>query len=130
MIVELFTTDCKSTGVFGILFIDSSTGELSTLEHAYLQPDGSYASKLRPGKYTCVRGQHQLHSGPIETFEITNVPGHTGILFHYGNKQEDSDGCVLIGTMRMDDVIVQSRAAFAKFMDALKDVDTFTLVVT
>ncbi len=127
MDMQLFTVDCKETGISGDL-----AGEgllLVTLEHAY--PDGrGWAAKLPPGTYTCVRGQHQLHSGPIETFEVTGVPGHTGILFHIGNTQADSEGCILLGLRRGGDSIYESRKAFAQFMELQKDCDSFTLVVT
>lgn len=30
--------------------------------------------------------------------EIANVPGFTDVYFHIGNRPEDSDGCVLVGS--------------------------------
>lgn len=127
---ELLTTECKSTGIFGVLSTETSPViQFSTLEHSYFD-HVSFSPKLQHGTYTCVRGHHQLHSGPIETFEVTNVPGHTGILFHYGNYNADSDGCILLGMTREGDMITDSRKAFSEFMDLLKGVDEFTLVVT
>jgi hypothetical protein len=71
---------------------------LVTLEHAYSRGDGSFHAKVPQGRYKCVRGQHTLPNGhKLETFEVTHVPGHTGILFHPGNKYQDSAGCFLPG---------------------------------
>ena len=50
-------------------------------------------SAIPPGTYRCVRMQSP-HFG--ETFEITNVPGRSHVLFHKGNKLEDTEGCILV----------------------------------
>ena len=102
-----------------------------TLEHSYdSQP------KLQPGTYTCVRGTHKLHNGvPFETFEITGVAGHAGILFHAGSYNRDSEGCVLVGHQIVndpntgDEMIVGSRVEFKAFMDRLEGVDSWQLEV-
>ncbi len=118
-------TNFADDGIFGIL-TDVSDGIVAyTLEHSY-----NKLPKLTDGTYTCVRGQHVLHSGPIETFEITGVPGHSGILFHYGNYNADSDGCVLLGDGETATSVTDSRGAFTKFMARLVGIDSFTLIVT
>lgn len=45
------------------------------------------------GRTRCNRTTY--HKGGYETFEIL-VPGHTRVLFHKGNKEEDSEACVLV----------------------------------
>ncbi len=74
---------------------------------------------------------HRLHgmTEDFETFEIRGVPGHTGILFHWGNYNQDSDGCVLLGSARNGDMIVNSREEFANFMELQKGINNFELVV-
>ena len=96
---RLVRTDHRPDGIFGQFFFEGSdTPFIVTLEHAYRQDDGSYAPKLQAGIYQCVRGIHHLHSGPIETFEVLGVVGHSGILCcHIGNRNADSEGCVLAG---------------------------------
>jgi hypothetical protein len=125
----LTRNDSTPDGIFGELRTVSGGLVCITLEHSYEQDDGSWAPKVPGGTYTCQRGQHQLHSGPIETFEITNVPGHTGVLIHPGNDESASEGCVLLGTARVGVTITQSRAAFSKFMALEADQDTFQLTV-
>ncbi len=91
--------------------------------------------KLRTGIYQCVRGEHCLHNGlPFTTFEITGVTGHTNILFHAGNFNTDSEGCVLLGQSVVvgpdkKEMIANSKKTFAKFMELQKDVNTFQLTV-
>lgn len=131
MDLKLVTTDSVKSGIFGMLYsVESPKPVFHTLEHAYETTLGTYEPKLLPGNYLCIRGQHRLHSGPIETFEITGVPNHNGILFHYGNYNTDSDGCVLVGIDRIGDMITDSRDAFASFMKLQDGINEFNLVVT
>lgn len=100
------------------------------LEHAYPDSTGFiFRPKLTQGTYKCVLGQHELKSGPVTAYEIENVPNHTGILFHVGNYNKDSDGCVLLGTALGDQCITGSRTAFEKFM-SMQENQSFKLTVT
>lgn len=124
------------TGIFGNLQSDDRAFYCKTLEHAYAVPDSDpaiFAAKILPGTYTCVRGIHTIgHEKPvkIETFEVTGVFGHQGILFHPGNVNADSEGCILLGERQDGDVdIAQSRDAFKDFMNHLTGLDSFELVV-
>lgn len=47
---------------------------------------------------------------------IRGVEGFTFVLIHWGNKPEDTDGCILVGDDYTDDWISHSRATFAKLM--------------
>jgi glutaredoxin-related protein len=126
------------TGVIGELHDDNLNLVAVTLEHAYkATPPSSHPwmPKVPNGTYTCVRGMHQLEKMlvPFETFEITGVPGHSDILFHVGNYDADSSGCVLVGENvsygMMSFMITNSRATFAKFMALQDSVDSFQLTV-
>lgn len=117
-------------GITGRLLDEDGDQIAVTLEHSY---EGT--AKLPLGTYTCVRGPHRLHgmTCDFETFEIMGVPGHTGMLFHWGNWHKDSDGCVLLGRVAMSSpkgyMITSSRDTFARFMLDLDGVDTFKLIV-
>lgn len=137
----LVRKEFESDGVWGELTADTGDFFAFTLEHSY-----NLAPKLAQGTYKCVRGKHTLWSSKekiyknFETFEITNVPDFmgfpvTGILFHAGNYNSDSQGCVLIGLGlgRMTDggqMLTSSKQAMAQLMELQKDVDSFMLVIT
>jgi hypothetical protein len=118
-------------GIEGELFDDKGLHLCFTLEHAYEQPDGAYKPKVPPGLYLCQRGQHRLHgmTNTFETFEIQNVSGHTNILFHKGNYNADSEGCVLVGSAFGTGCILESAIAFGTFLAAQEGVDSFSLSV-
>ena len=114
-------------GIFGYLLTEGGEALCETLEHSF---DGKPA--LPPGTYVCQRGPHCLKNGhPFTTFEVTGVPGHTGILFHCGNRNEDSKGCILVGDTweQVGGMITGSRVAFNRFLVYTKDLDSFTLHV-
>jgi hypothetical protein len=68
-----------------------------------------------------------------DTFEVTGVPGRDKILFHKGNIDDDSHGCILVGEqfdpVKGEDGILASQDGFAEFLTLLKGIDTFTLIV-
>ena len=134
MTLSLNRTDSGVDGIFGTLASDDGSFTCVTLEHAFPQQDGSYAPKTPPGTYTCVLGTHQLdHGGPFKCFEITNVPGHQGILIHVGNFNKDSDGCCLVGESlegaAPNRYINNSKQTWENMMTFL-GTDNFTLIVS
>jgi hypothetical protein len=82
------------------------------------------------GRYICIE-----HDSPKFgwTYLVTDVPGRSHILFHAGNTHVDTRGCILVGSS-FNHVpgragIVSSRAAFGHFIQLLRDVASFELVV-
>ena len=126
--LELRRVDKRPDGIMSELYCRGKV-IANTMEHSY---DGQ--PKLSDGVYTCVRGTHRLHNGiPFVTFEVTGVPGHSGILFHVGNWNKDSDGCILVGDAVVDSsqgrMITNSKVMFADLMALQAGVDSFTLTV-
>jgi len=134
MDLTLTRTEFRPDGIFGFLHTESGFKVAVTLEHAYLV-GAEWHPKVPSGKYTCERGPHRLAGmrDKLETFEILGVPGHTGILFHAGNWNDDSSGCVLVGrdVRRLGDIkmITDSRLTFAAFMKLQGNAKTFGLTV-
>lgn len=130
----LTRTQRGSDGIFGELKDPSFMRRIFTLEHAYLKME-SYVPIVPEGTYSCVRGMHRLENAihPLETFEITQVPGHFDILFHMGNFNKDSQGCVLLGLEINQDItprsITFSAFTFNLFMQTLKGINQFELTV-
>lgn len=83
-------------------------------------PTGDYTCK----KYISKRFGH--------TFEVTEVPNRTYILFHVGNfPEKDSHGCLLVGSKLMPGTpaVSSSKVAMAKFRETLKGVESFELLI-
>lgn len=129
-------TDFRKDGIYGVLLKEDGSILAYTLEHSYRDAFGKYLPKVSDGEYICTRGIHRLAGAEsnIETFQIQDVPGHTNILFHIGNFNEDSEGCVLLGEyinkVPMVWSLVYSRFAFSTFMKYELGVDKFNLVVS
>jgi len=138
MKLKLIRRNYRLDGIFGELTDEDGNHICFTLEHSYadLNAKECLSPKLPNGTYTCQKGMHRLKGmqEDFETFEVMKVPGHWGILFHTGNYNEDSEGCVLLGEglgnrYKNGVMLTNSKKAFAKFMTMLKDVDQFELVV-
>lgn len=134
MDLQLVRGTFEESGVFGSLMsLDGRQKFAVTLEHAYpiVGNTPPFLPKLSPGFYTCMRGMHRLHGmdKSFETFEVTGVPGHSGILFHVGNYNADSEGCILLGSSRQGAMISDSKTAFQNFMKLQEGEDSFYLRV-
>lgn len=112
-------------GAFGVLLWEGVPFAVSC-ERTYqdLKP------KIPQGIFQCVRSP--FNRGRYDTFEIL-VPGHSRILFHKGNLEVDSDGCVLVGeqfgVLNGKPAILQSGLGFQEFMKLTSGVDQFQLTV-
>jgi len=129
--MKLTRKEFREDGIFGELLNDRRDLLAVTLEHSYPFGDG-YAAKVPPGEYKCVR-RFSPHLG-YEVFEITGVPDHDNILIHVGNYNDESDGCVLLGTqignkLNGGKMVMSSRVAFNSFMKSLDGIDEFLLTV-
>ncbi|HWP38960.1 MAG TPA: DUF5675 family protein [Gemmatimonadales bacterium] len=129
-------------GVFGFLDLENHAGirvaRFATAEEEWRNNQRS-VSCIPAGLYTCRRTRWLKHD--LETFEITEVPGRTRILFHPGNTVADTEGCILVGkdfgavpvqdvgTERLRWAVLRSREAFREFMDYLDGVEMFLLEI-
>ena len=119
-------------GIFGQLYSEDGKYNFVSLEHGY-SVNGEYLAKVAIGEYKCVR--HAPHRLPYETFTLENVPPFqdkevTGILIHKGNYNNDSIGCILIGTREGTGMIEDSKDAFEAFMTLQDGLDSFTLTIS
>lgn len=126
MNMTLKRREYRDDGIFGSLYDDHGNLFAVTLEHSY-----SCEPKIPTGIFKCVRSKHQLHSmtTDFETFEIEGVPNHQGLLFHWGNYNRDSEGCILLGAAESGDMIIRSRGTFQAFMKLQTGCDQFELMV-
>ena len=81
-----------SDGTFGVLF-DEDTPFCLTLEREW--NDNKRGESCIPrGEYICKRVSSPKFG---DTFEVCDVSGRSHILFHIGNIEDDSHGCIVTG---------------------------------
>lgn len=51
---------------------------------------------------------------------LMNVPGFGGIRIHPGNTDRDTQGCLLLGTDKTKDRVINSRAAFGRVFEKIR----------
>jgi hypothetical protein len=52
---------------------------------------------------------------------LKNVPGYEGVRIHPGNYAKDTEGCLLPGSGVGEDMVLNSRATFAKLFKKIDD---------
>ncbi len=75
-----------------------------------------------------------FNRGGYWTYEVTGVEGHDNLLFHKGNTEADSEGCVLVAEA-YDPIggipgISSSANGFGEFMARCGEVPEFDLLVS
>jgi hypothetical protein len=121
--MNLIRVALNEHGMFGVL-VDREIPFAVTLE-----PDGTQVKYIPSGVYDCHSTMY--HKGGYPTFEII-VPGRERILFHKGNTEADTRGCVLVGesfgVLNGKPGILQSGEGFSEFMSKVGD--SFRLTVS
>ena len=121
ILLRIGTDDIETQGVLRI----GQRAFAITLELPW-KDNAPNESCIPPGTYTCQRVTSPKFG---ETFEITDVPHRSHILFHKGNAIPDTKGCILVGEYFDALAIRQSGAAFEEFMLYFADKDSFILTV-
>ena len=52
---------------------------------------------------------------------LVNIPGFDGVLIHIGNEDEDTDGCILVGTNSIKGKVTNSTSTFRKLYDIITE---------
>ena len=113
----------------GKLYIDS-TFECYTLEDAVREVDGQPVASWKVAGLTAIpRGKYKLawtfsNRFQKNTLQIMDVPGFQGIRIHAGNDAGDTEGCILLGQMRLADKVYKSRDAVKALEDKIVPVIT------
>ncbi len=112
-------------GAIGVMLIDG------VIFCFTLEPDINERGKLyiTQGSYHCQR----FHGNKWkDTFEIV-VPGHTAVLFHSGNTEADTLGCILLGAttgkLKGQRAVLNSGNTFKEFLETTKSLDAFNLFI-
>jgi hypothetical protein len=129
-IVELIRLEeHERHGTLGILRVNKRV-YCATLE----PPDklnASNISSIPAQQYTCRPWSTPRYP---ETWEVCNVPGRSAILFHAGNTEEDTAGCILLGrnhaVLSVDNRgVVNSGNTFQRFLVDMREHSQFHLTI-
>ena len=129
-------------GTFGVL-LDNEVPFTLTLERPWMNNKPSVGDKpgscIPVGTYRVLRCRNSPDYGYKDspkfgdTFQVFNVPGRTTILFHKGNLDDDTRGCILVGE-QFDLIgarpgIAASAKGFQEFLQHTAGVNEFQLVI-
>lgn len=131
LIIRRITTGDQ--GTFGVLVFEDIPFALS-LEREWLHNRPSVGdvpgSCIPAGEYICKRVNSPRFNN---TFEVTDVPNRSHILFHKGNLDDDSRGCILVGEefgqLGSSSGIKSSKAGYNEFMAIMSNDDEFRLII-
>lgn len=70
------------------------------------------------GKYECIITFSNRFKKELPL--LVAVPGFEGVRIHPGNKPEDTEGCILVGSSHSKDFVGNSRATFAKLFERIE----------
>lgn len=114
---------------YGVLQREDEVPFALTIERPWLNNQRG-VSCIVAGSYVAKR-----HVSPKfgETFWLQEVPGRSEILFHKGNIDDDSHGCIIVGEqynyVKGEDGVTASAEGFAEFMRLQEGVDEFWLTI-
>lgn len=115
-------------GTAGVIVHNNEAFALS-LEREWLD-NATGISCIPAGDYICKRVDSPRFK---DTFEVTNVKDRTHILFHAGNLDDDSHGCILVGEkfgrVKGSPGIQSSREGFNEFMEIMSNENEFRLII-
>ena len=82
-----------------------------------------------PGETAIPAGRYNVRLSLSQRFqkllpEVLAVPGFAGIRVHAGNTQADTAGCLLVGRIRADDRVEESKLALMHVMEQLRRATT------
>ena len=133
---EIIRVEVGQEGTFGVLLLDGKT-YCVTLELPW-RGNAQNVSSIPANRYICRRTVSPLITKITggkwnETFEITGIPGRTGVLLHSGTFVENTHGCVLLasayGKLRGERAILNTGATFDDFLTITRNVASFPLTI-
>lgn len=109
MLIRVKRSWPSDVATIGLMTLDG-VNECFTLE------DPVRAVKIY-GETAIPAGSYNVVITPSNRFKrdlplLEEVPNFEGVRIHAGNKAGDTDGCILVGTNKGQDVIFESRKAF------------------
>ena len=127
-IVELVRLEESEQGTFGVLKVNKRVVCL-TLEPKDMENQQDISS-IPAQQYICKKVDSP---GFGRVFKVTNVPGRSNVLFHIGNTDKNTAGCILLGSTYGDlngkRAVLGSGTAFKRFYKKLAGAEKFHLTI-
>ena len=105
-------------GTFGTVVVGGQPLCLSL--EPYKRDNAQNISCIPAGQYVCKPFQSPTYGA---TYIVTEVPGRYAILFHWGNRDVNTEGCILLGEefgeLGGDWAIKSSRKAVEEFQNVI-----------
>jgi len=115
-------------GTFGVL-LDGKIPFAVTLEPPW-KDNQVNVSCILDGEFACRRVMSPKYGS---TFEVADVFGRSHILFHWGNTERNTQGCILVGEeygeLSGKPSILSSKRGFNEFLQRLGGSDEFKLTI-
>lgn len=125
MHAKIIRVEMSSQGALGVLVLDNEAF-CCTLQPDWNDPEWFC---IPDGDYTCKRFHGKKWP---DTFEIM-VMGHTALLFHAGNTEADTEGCILLGAsfgkLKGNRAVLNSGTTFREFLTRTQSLHSFTLSI-
>ena len=128
MNITLKRISANLDSTFGVLIKDNTPFAV-TLERPWLDNKADI-SCISSSNYVCERVNSPKFG---ETFEVKGVLGRSHVLFHAGNTEHDTHGCILVaeefGKINGKGAVLDSKKGFNEFLSLLKGIDEFQLII-
>tara|TARA_R110002126_G_scaffold5579_1_gene29464 strand:- start:1185 stop:1595 length:411 start_codon:yes stop_codon:yes gene_type:complete len=115
-------------GTFGSLVLNGQP-ICNSLE-PYSRDNQRRTSCINEGQYIVKK-----HKSPTygDTYMITDIQGRDLVLFHWGNRARNSEGCIVLGEefgeLYGDWAVLSSKKAFNEFIEKLDGCEEFLLTI-
>jgi hypothetical protein len=134
MRLKIIRVSLKHNATFGVFLRNDGVPFAVTLERPWMFNKPSVGdvpgSCIPAGTYLCKRVNSPKFG---DTFEVTGVTGRSAILFHKGNINDDTRGCILVGEqfepVKGKDGIVASAKGFEEFKTLTAGLNEFELEI-
>ena len=110
-------TDFTENSTIGELSVNGKF-ECYTLEDKVRPVKIAGKTAIPAGRYEVVINFSQRFGRPLPL--LLNVPNFEGVRIHPGNTPANTEGCILVGETKSQDLVSQSRAAFERLFEKLK----------
>lgn len=122
----LIRTHTIQNATLGKLYINGLF-ECYTLEDLEREIKIKEQTAIPKGKYKIIITHSNRFNKPLPL--LLNVPNFEGIRIHSGSNNNDTAGCILVGTYNVFDTLIESRKAFKRLFKKLQNQTEITITI-